>query len=387
MRLPEGTKRQETFVFVGGEIPVFIGEFWSARQRAGHSLHEISYRACYKPELPAFFLRRFGKPGDRVFDPFLGRGTTLIEARLHGYEVLGSDINPLSIRLAAPRLLPPSLPEIRARIDEIPLADAELTAPELTVFFHPQTLVEIEGWRTWFRRRREEGNFDHIDAWLEMVCLNRLTGHSAGFFSVYTMPPNQTVSLRRQEKINARRNQVPPLRDTRVIVWKKSSRLLSDPLPTGYKEHTPALFTASADCLKPLPDACVDLVITSPPFLDEVNYLADNWLRMWFAGISMERKAIWNFASLSEWCDKIRCCLAELARVLKPGGHIAFEVGEVRKGQIHLEQEVLRAGYEVGLEPIELFIHTQYFTKTANCWGVANNTRGTNTHRICVFTK
>ena len=43
-----------------------------------------------------------------------------------------------------------------------------------------------------------------------MVAINRLTGHSPGFFSVYTMPPNQAVSAVSQRKINAARGQMPP---------------------------------------------------------------------------------------------------------------------------------------------------------------------------------
>ena len=30
----------------------FINEFWTAKQRQANNLHEISYRACYKPQLP-----------------------------------------------------------------------------------------------------------------------------------------------------------------------------------------------------------------------------------------------------------------------------------------------------------------------------------------------
>src|SRR5262245_4538604 len=63
-------------------IPVFTNEFWTARQRAAHSLHEISYRACFKPQLPRFFIERLTSPGDAVYDPFMGRGTTLLEAAL-----------------------------------------------------------------------------------------------------------------------------------------------------------------------------------------------------------------------------------------------------------------------------------------------------------------
>ena len=39
-------------------VPVFINEFWTSKQRAASSLHEISYRACFKPQLPRFFIER-----------------------------------------------------------------------------------------------------------------------------------------------------------------------------------------------------------------------------------------------------------------------------------------------------------------------------------------
>jgi len=38
-----------------------------------------------------------------------------------------------------------------------------------------------------------------------MIALNRLTGHSPGFFSVYTLPPNQAVSVKAQKRINQAR--------------------------------------------------------------------------------------------------------------------------------------------------------------------------------------
>ena len=86
------------------EVRTFVNEFWTARQRRGHSLHEISYRACFKPQLPRFFIERLTQPGDVVYDPFMGRGTTVVEAALLGRMPAGCDINPLSAMLAAPRL-------------------------------------------------------------------------------------------------------------------------------------------------------------------------------------------------------------------------------------------------------------------------------------------
>src|SRR5215472_3471962 len=60
-------------------VPVFVNEFWTSKQRAASSLHEISYRACFKPQLPRFFMERVTTANDTIYDPFLGRGTTMIE--------------------------------------------------------------------------------------------------------------------------------------------------------------------------------------------------------------------------------------------------------------------------------------------------------------------
>ena len=99
----------ETAVEVDGHtvrVPTFVNEFWTSRQRAAHSLHEISYRACFKPQLPRFFVERLTRPGDIVYDPFMGRGTTLLEAALLGRVPVGCDVNPLSRMLVEPRLRP-----------------------------------------------------------------------------------------------------------------------------------------------------------------------------------------------------------------------------------------------------------------------------------------
>ena len=66
---------------------------------------------------------------------------------------------------------------------------------------------------------------------------------------------------------------------------------------------------------------------------------------------------------------------------------MAFEVGEVHGGKTKLEETVLPCGISAGLEPLLILINDQKFTKTANCWGVDNMAKGTNTNRIVVFRK
>lgn len=369
----------------GLRVPVFENEYWTAKQRDGHSLHEVSYRACFKPQLPEFFIRRFTREGDAVYDPFMGRGTTLIEAALLGRVPMGNDVNPLSIVLGGSRLQPPPAKEMAKRLAELPL-DGKGEAPEdLLVFYHPDTLREIAAMRAWFIARRKSGEYDHVDAWLQMVATNRLTGHSNGFFSVYTLPPNQATSVVAQRRINEKRNQTPEYRDTKKLMAKKSRQLLRDPLPK--KMPTPSLHTGSAAHTPGIASGSVALVVTSPPFLNVVQYKADNWLRAWFCGIELNQVDVWEFRKLDDWCAAMGAAMKELRRVLRPGGIVAFEVGEVKKGTLKLEEAVVRVGRDAGLVPECIMINTQDFTKTSNCWGISNMERGTNSNRIVVLRK
>lgn len=371
--------------FRGVQVPIFQGEFWTSKQRQGHSVHEISYRACYKPQLPAFFIRRFCEAGDAVYDPFMGRGTTLIEAQLHGCRAFGNDANPLSQVLVAPRLSPPTLPQIMARLCQVELSYSGAMDDGLLVFFHSDTLRELYAWRHYFERRKAQQAYDRTDAWLEMVACNRLTGHSPGFFSVYTLPPNQAASIESQRRINERKQQSPDYRDTKALILRKSRQLLRDPFPRGFHRDDCFLCCESSDQTPGIPSESAKLIVTSPPFLDNVDYLKDNWLRMWFCGIEVATKAIWQLRSLSDWLAKMKATFMELRRILRPDGAIAFEVGEVRKGSVSLENEVAMVAMDARLQPECIIINSQCFTKTSNCWGVANNSGGTNSNRIVVL--
>jgi hypothetical protein len=218
------------------------------------------------------------------------------------------------------------------------------------------------------------------------VAINRLTGHSPGFFSVYSMPPNQAVSIKSQKKINERRQQTPPRRDVKKIIAKKSAQLLKD-LEGEMLRADSLLLTRDCRATPEIRNRSVQLAVTSPPFLDIVDYAGDNWLRCWFLGIDAKEVEITTPRKLEAWADAMTAVFHELHRVLKPGGWVAFEVGEVRNGKVRLEETVLKCGAAAGLAPELVMINAQEFTKTANCWGVGNNARGTNTNRITLFRK
>ena len=366
-------------------IPYLVNEYWTAGQRQAHSIHEVSYRACFKPQLPEFFISRLTQVGDAVYDPFMGRGTTPVQAALMGRRPLANDINPLSVLLTRPRLNPPSLNAVASRLASIDWDQKCDVRQDLLAFYHPTTLRHIGILRSWLLENGplSSATPDPVVDWIRMVAINRLTGHSPGFFSVYTLPPNQAVSVDAQIKINAKRDQTPPPRDLIKIILKKSRTLLSNgsmqPHPVGILSSAPASETPA------IPDSSAALAVTSPPFLDIVQYADDNWLRCWFAGLDVSTIKIAMHRTENAWQTMIHDVLTEMARIVRPGGHVAFEVGEVRKGKVLLERLVWQAAEGLPFQRLAVVVNQQEFTKTANCWGVANNASGTNTNRIVML--
>jgi len=358
-------------------------EFWTSKQRQSCSLHEISYRACFKAQLPEYFINNYSKEQDVIYDPFGGRGTTAIQANLMGRNAISNDVNPLSNILAKPRCQIISLLDVEKRLQEIEL-DYSLKADiDISMFFHPKTEAEI------ISLKNQLADND-IDNWIRMIATNRLTGHSSGFFSVYTLPPNQAASAKRQIKINEKYQQQPKYRDTKKIILKKTQSLLRGINffdKVNLRKTSVVFFNNKAEYTPEIADDSVSLTVTSPPFLDIVQYASDNWLRCWFNNIDAEEivKNITICKKLQDWVDEISKVFKELYRITKQGGYVAFEVGEAKK--IMLEQEALPQALNAGFICENIFINSQNFTKTANIWGVSNNIKGTNSNRILLLKK
>mgnify|MGYP000961847512 CR=1 FL=1 len=135
--------RIEYYQYNNQSVPKYINEYWTAKQRQSNSIHEISYRACFKAQLPRFFIELLTNENDIVYDPFSGRGTTALEAALLNRRFIANDINPLSEILLKPRVQPPTLIEIANRLEEIDFNKDIEPDIDLTMFYHEKTLKEI----------------------------------------------------------------------------------------------------------------------------------------------------------------------------------------------------------------------------------------------------
>ena len=370
---------------------VTAGELWTAKQRQMHSLHyAISYRASFKPELPDFCIRKYSCPGDVVVDPFCGRGTTALQANLLGRSAWVNDANPLAVSITQAKTRPVLLREIEKFLNEIHWQKNVKINPSssLLAFYHRETLRELY----LLKEAIIQDNSD-VSRFVQLLALSRLHGHSAGFFSAYSMP-QLSVLPTAQRRINAKRGEEPTYRPIVPRILAKGRRALQDDGVEAIRiqsEHNRYRIGDARD-LRGWADHSADLIVTSPPFLNCVNYLDDNWLEHWFLDIDacqLKGKII-QTASLNVWMDFVAAVLKEMARILRLGGVCVLEVGDVcsRGVKINLDETVAQITKEQSeLQLVEVFIHKQEFTKLANCFSVSNNRKGTNTQRLLVFEK
>ncbi|MGH7185146.1 MAG: site-specific DNA-methyltransferase, partial [Pseudomonadota bacterium] len=205
---------------------------------------------------------------------------------------------------------------------------------------------------------------------------------------------NQAVSPDDQVRNNAPLRQETEYRDIRALIRKKSMQLqgrLSAADRWRLRATAPGarLLQEEAAATPEIASGSVQLTVTSPPFLDVVQYARDNWLRCWFNGFDAEKvgQRITMSKTVEDWEAEMAAVFAELHRITKPGGWVAFEVGEVRRGTVKLDEIVAPIGIGAGFECAAILINAQRFTKTANIWGVKNNSLGTNSNRIVLFRK
>jgi hypothetical protein len=195
-------------------------------------------------------------------------------------------------------------------------------------------------------------------------------------------------------KINRRLEQKPPYRNVRELILRKSVQLQSGLTATERDRLRRAASHArflegSAASTSAIARNSVQLTVTSPPFLDVVQYAKDNWLRCWFNGLDAQEigRRMTIMRSVDDWAVAMQAVFVELYRITRPGGWVAFEVGEVRRGAVRLEEVVAPLGSASGFACEAVLINAQQFTKTANIWGISNNRLGTNTNRIAIFRK
>lgn len=289
------------------------------------SLHQLSpYIGKIKSSIAADLIERYSKPGDVVVDPFAGAGTIPFEAATRTRRAFGADISLYAGILTKAKLSPPPSLSAALTLAEEALHEAALLpSPDLRQvpewvrkFYHPKTLRDVLSFAVVCRRPGNE---------FLMACLLGILHHQRPGFLSY--PSSHLVPYLRNRQFP--RQSFPEmyayreLRPRLLAKVQRSYKRFSRP-----KKHTIFPFQQTAIEKLTLPHQ-FGALITSPPYMNALDYGRDNRLRLWFIepkltdgvnnDVTQRRQA---------FVDAITSLALKVERGLKPKGYCVYVVGE-----------------------------------------------------------
>ncbi len=351
-----------------------------------HALHP--FPAKFPPALPRLFIRHLTEPGDRVLDPMMGSGTTILEAHRLGRVALGTDIDPLALRLVAAKATPPAPALLESAFHAVltcarqmlenprslaVLREARLDDPTRAFadyWFLPQTQQELLALSAAI-----EESPPAVQPFLRVVFSSTIIAKSG------SVAQARDLSHTRPHKVEkAPRSAVEAFR----AKARRALRLLAQmpPRPSVF----PWLSEADAQRL-PFNANSVHLIVTSPPYAaNAIDYMrAHKFSLIWWGysiralgalrkeyiggealqGFEMEAlppaamQAVGEVAAvdarkgkvLHRYFSEMRRVLNEMRRVLVPEGVAVLVVGEstMRGVPARVPQSLAAIGEQVGL--------------------------------------
>lgn len=313
------------------------------------TLHQLSpYIGKLKSSIAKDLIDKYTKKGDFIVDPFCGAGTVPLQAVLMQRNAFGADISPYARVLSQAKLhAPNSLDYAICRAESLLRQAEERHAPDLRQvplwvreFFHPSTLREAINFAQVCKEKRES---------FFLACLLGILHHQRpGFLS---FPSSHLVPYRRDKRYP--RENYPQLYEYRELRPRLIAKVARAYKRSVQKDDTIGLIRkfrhASIENLT-LPQH-FDCVITSPPYMNALDYGRDNRLRMWFIDSGYKRDIDQRFTgSITGFRRSSAAFFKGLSGRLKKEGCCILIVGETvrRKDGAHPSEEMCRIADDIG---------------------------------------
>ncbi|MGJ5179799.1 DNA methyltransferase [Bradyrhizobium oligotrophicum] len=287
-------------------------------------LHQLApYIGKLKPLIARELLGQFTSPGDVVLDCFSGSGTIPLESVMLGRRTLAFDTNPYAITLTRAKLeAPPSLEAANEQLAQRLLASQrrsrydQRTIPLwVRKFFHPKTLQSA--------LRFADECIEKDDQFL-LACLLSILHHQRPGFLSY--PSSHLVPYLRDRKFP--KEEFPEMYAERDLAPRLVAKLARAYKHGGSINRSKVLRVARIGVADLKLDYEVDAIITSPPYMNALDYVRDNRLRMWF----LDRSTVDYSPEPTDrqmQSDAITSAFASNAlKYLRKGGHCVLVVGE-----------------------------------------------------------
>ncbi|MFB3881715.1 MAG: DNA methyltransferase [Armatimonadota bacterium] len=300
-------------------------------QSSVHFFHH--WTAKFIPQIPRQAIELYAKPGDVILDPFMGCGTTLVEAARLGHDSWGADINPLAVKIARAKTAPIDGDALTGFIAWLEAAAAD---PERHRANSP---VLFEGSDAWFR--------DDVARAIRAIRnrARRLDPNTSNFVLVGLSDLLKGMSNARMDRTLPSLPKTPQYQDkkhywrvvdneTRAI--NPFSRLLHQLIRMQFalaEYHAEARGRAEP-ILHDARDLAslgkrAQLAITSPPYWSAQNYQGMHKLSFWVLGLEEPRTNEIG-RRRNHYLDDMAAVIQQLAQVLH--GHFVLVIGESGDG-------------------------------------------------------
>jgi hypothetical protein len=307
--------------------PAILAPNWAGSAlKAESTFHQLSpYIGKLKSSIAGSLIEQFTQPGDVVYDPFSGSGTVALEAWIAGRNIIANDLSPYAAILTRAKLFPyDDLEDALDDMDEIEdFAHAVAESLDLRSvpkwvreFFHTRTLRETLGWTYVLRQRRR---------WFLLASLMGILHHQRpGFLS---FPSSHTVPYLRKKAF-------PPAKFPKLYEYRPLADRFEAKIERAFRrvpdldyEINRTCFQASAHLLKP--ERQVDAIITSPPYMRQLDYGRDNRLRLWFLGVPDSHALDQEISPRKDAFLKLMGqCFKAWKSILKPSRYCILVVGD-----------------------------------------------------------
>jgi hypothetical protein len=309
--------------------PDLTSQWYGSAVHSECTLHQIApYIGKLKSSMASALIRAFTKKGDLIVDPFCGSGAIALESVTLGRTVVAGDWNPYASLLTRAKLFAPeSHEDALARFDRVwkssrrMLRYQDLRAVPLWVrrFFHPETLRSVLALRDACEAQGEHFLF---------ACLLGILHHQRPGFLSY--PSSHLVPYLRDRKFPEHR--YPHLykeRDVRTRMLSKLRRAFRRPV----KNRAPVLRRVLQVDARFFPRVKnVQAVITSPPYMNELDYVRDNRLRLWFIDKRIPDGIECGHLRREQMFRELMCDVwLRLTPSVRVGGYIVLILGDVNR--------------------------------------------------------
>ena len=346
-----------------------------------HGMHR--FPAKYIPQIPGWVMDEFAETGDVVLDPFCGSGTTLVEGLLRSRKTIGVDCDPLACMIARAKTAAVNPARFRRLGSELrqtwrqPATQLIPPMPDLTNFDH------------WFSR----------NAWGKLQSLlastTALDASAEEFncllcvFSSILRRVSNADDQTQKTYVSGTLKKIPP--EVEGLFYRALEKAL-----VGLQELA-LLRRASSEAIviqgdaidMQLPSQSVDLIVTSPPYLDSVDYMYNFMLEYFWLGplLGVQDRRTFNrmrrgvtgaknpisktapalpkalndlisesditphrVAATRSYCDNMARHFHSAAKTLKLGGYYFLVMGnsQTRKGVLPMHDCLIRLAADAG---------------------------------------